>query len=217
MIIASRLLQTLDVLHTSFPRALTSSLPEFLAASLNHLQVLYPTFSHYYLSATEAVPSTSEDESIELPQLLCPIIDFLSAVTRGAKGREWLGGENILSVVVSMFNYVQMTDDDVCSSACNGVASFSHLCRYSLGSTTPTPSLRRKKMKHNRTVSEWLDLISSVYVTLFKSFSIYIYNRLLHQSLLERAPIQTTKSFQTTIEQVIHTSQEARGAGISDW
>ena len=107
--------QTLDVLHTSFPRALASSLPDFLAASLNHLHVLYPTFSRYYLSATEAVPSTSEDESIELPQLLCPIIDFLSAVTRGAKGREWLRDENILSIVVSMFNYVQMTDDDVSS------------------------------------------------------------------------------------------------------
>jgi importin-9 len=129
MLITSRLSQTLDVLHTSFPRALTSYLPEFLAASLNHLHVLYPTFSHYYLSATEAIPSTSEDESIELPQLLCPVIDFLSAVIRGAKGREWLGEENILSLVESMFNYVQMTDDDVSSSTCRGVASFSHFCQ----------------------------------------------------------------------------------------
>ena len=129
LIITSRLLQTLDVLHTSFPRALSSSLPDFLAASLNHLHVLYPTFSHYYLSATEAVPSTSEDESIELPQLLCPVIDFLSAVTRGAMGREWVGEENILSLVASMFNYVQMTDDDVSSSACRRVASFLHFCQ----------------------------------------------------------------------------------------
>ena len=129
MLITSWLSQTLDVLHTSFPRALASFLPDFFAASLNHLHVLYPTFSHYYLSATEAVPSTSEDESIELPQLLCPIIDFLSAVTRGAKGREWLGEENILSLVAYMFNYVQMTDDDVSSSTCRGVASFSLFCQ----------------------------------------------------------------------------------------
>lgn len=205
----------MDVLHTSFPRALASSLPELLAVSLNHLRVLYPTFSHYYLSATEAVPSTSEDESIELPQLLCPVIDFLSAVTRGAKGREWFGEENILSLVVSMFNYVQMTDDDVSSSTCLGVASFHTFARYSHGSTTLMLSLRRKKMKPNRIVSEWLDLISSVYVTLLNSLSIS--NKLRHQSLLERAPIQTTKSFQTSIEKVIHTSQEARSAGISDW
>ena len=116
MHITSRLSQTLDIIHTSFPRALASSLPQFMTASLNHLRVLYPTFSHYYLSATEAVPSTSEDESIELPQLLCPIIDFLSAVTRGGKCRQWLGEENILSLVASIFNYVQMTDDDVNSS-----------------------------------------------------------------------------------------------------
>jgi importin-9 len=100
-----------------------------MITSLNHLRVLYPTFSHYYLSATEAVPSTSEDESIELPQLLCPIIDFVSAVIRGGKCRQWLGEENILSLVASTFNYVQMTDDDVSSSALLQVASFSLLCQ----------------------------------------------------------------------------------------
>lgn len=70
-------------------------------------------------------------------------------------------------------------------------------------------------MRHNRTVLEWLDLICSVYVTLLKSLSIS--NKLFRQSLLERAPFQTTKSFQTTIEKVIHRSQEARSAGIPDW
>jgi len=169
MVVTSRLSQTLDVLHTSFPRALASSLSGFLTASLNHLRVLYPTFSHYYLSATGTVPSTSEDESIELPQLLCPIIDFLSAVTRGGKGREWLGEENLLSLVAFIFNYVQMTDDDVSSSALPWVA-FSHSARYSHGSITPMPSLHKKKTKYNPTVSEWLDLTSSVYATLLKSF-----------------------------------------------
>ena len=95
-----------------------------MITSLNHLRLLYPTFSHYYLSATEAVPSTSEDESIELPQLLCPIIDFVSAVIRRGKCRQWLGEENILSLVASTFNYVQMTDDDVSFSALLRVSSF---------------------------------------------------------------------------------------------
>ena len=75
----------------------------------------------------EAVPSTSEDESIELPQLLCPIIDFVSAVIRGGKCCQWLGEENILSLVTSTINYVQMTDNDVSSFAILWVPSFSLL------------------------------------------------------------------------------------------
>lgn len=75
------------------------------------------------------MPSTSEDESIELPQLLCPIIDFLSAVIRGGKGREWLGEENMISLVASIFSYVQMTDDDVSSSTLPRGRSLLHFCQ----------------------------------------------------------------------------------------
>lgn len=84
-----------------------------MAASLNHLRVLYDTFSTYYLAATDSVPTTSEDETIELPHLLCPVIDFLAAVVRGGKARDWLTDENVLDVVSSVFALVQMTDDDV--------------------------------------------------------------------------------------------------------
>jgi hypothetical protein len=87
-----------------------------LAASLNHLRVLYDTFSTYYLAATDSVPTTSEDEIIELPHLLCPVIDFLAAVVRGGKARDWLADENVLDVVSSVFVLVQMTDDDVMPS-----------------------------------------------------------------------------------------------------
>jgi len=90
--------------------------PEFLAASLNHLRVLYDTFSTYYLAATDSVPTTSEDETIELPHLLCPIIDFFAAVVRGGKARDWLTDENVLDLVPSVFALVQMTDDDVMPS-----------------------------------------------------------------------------------------------------
>lgn len=86
---------------------------DLLAASLNHLRALYQTFSDYYLSATENAPSTSEDEPVELPQLLSPIIDFLAATVRGGKARDWLGPENLSTLITSVFAYVQMTDDDV--------------------------------------------------------------------------------------------------------
>lgn len=81
---------------------------------MNHLSVLYPTFVTYCLSATDSPPNTSEDEPVELPQLLCPIIDFVAAVIRGGKAREWVNEANILSIVSSVFAFVQMIDDDVC-------------------------------------------------------------------------------------------------------
>lgn len=106
------LLQTLDTIHTSFPRTLTPYLNDFLAASIHHLHSLYPSFVRYYLSSTESAPSSSEDESIELPQLICPITDFVAAVTRGGKAKEWFDGGHLSSLVLTVFNYVQMTDED---------------------------------------------------------------------------------------------------------
>lgn len=84
---------------------------EFLAASVRHLHALYPTFAHYYLS-DETVPKTSEDDTIDLAQLICPILDFISAVTRHGKSKEWL--ESSLEELVSaIFNYAQITHEDV--------------------------------------------------------------------------------------------------------
>jgi hypothetical protein len=105
--------KTLDTLHVSFPRALVAYYPDFLATSLNHLRVLYSTFSTYYLTGTDSVPTTSEDDTIELSHLLCPIIDFLAAVIRGGKARDWITDDNVLDVVSSVYAFVQMTDDDV--------------------------------------------------------------------------------------------------------
>ncbi|KIM47710.1 hypothetical protein M413DRAFT_62252 [Hebeloma cylindrosporum] len=102
-----QIFKTLDTLHASFPRALVAYYPDFLTASLNHLRVLYDTFSTYYLAATDSVPVTSEDEVIELPHLLCPVIDFLAAVVRGGKARDWLADENVLDVVSSVFSLIE--------------------------------------------------------------------------------------------------------------
>jgi hypothetical protein len=122
-------LQTLDTIHTSFPRALTPYLKDLITASLNHLQTLYPTFAQYYLSSSESVPRSSEDESIELPQLICPIIDFVAAVTRGGKAKEWFDGGNHAALTSAIFNFVQMTDEDVSNH-------FSPVSQRSCGSFT---------------------------------------------------------------------------------
>ena len=109
--------QTLDIIHTSFPRALTSYLPDLLSSSLHHLQTLYPTFVHYYISSSDSVPHTSEDEIIELPQLIVPIIDFVSNVARGGKARGWFDAQRFPALVSAIFRFTQMTEEDVSSGS----------------------------------------------------------------------------------------------------
>ncbi|KIK67465.1 hypothetical protein GYMLUDRAFT_69648 [Collybiopsis luxurians FD-317 M1] len=107
-----QIFKTLDTVHTSFPRAIAPYLPEFLPAALIHLNSLYPTFDRYYLASSESVPSSSEDETIELPQLITSLMDFVSAVARGGRAKDWLTGDNATALVSAVFNYIQMTDDD---------------------------------------------------------------------------------------------------------
>ncbi|KAF5352862.1 hypothetical protein D9756_006082 [Leucocoprinus leucothites] len=107
-----QIFKTLSTIHTSFPKAISLTLlTDFLAASISHLHVLYPTFAHYYLASEDSVPSTSEDETIDLAQLISPVIDFVSGVTRHGKTKEWLEA-NLQQIVAVIFNYAQITQDD---------------------------------------------------------------------------------------------------------
>ncbi|KZP10073.1 ARM repeat-containing protein, partial [Athelia psychrophila] len=107
-----QIFKTLDTIHTSFPRALTPYLKDFLAASLQHLQSLFPTFTEFYLTSSASPPGSSEDEFIGLPHLICPIIDFMSSATRGGRAKEWFDSGNLQALVHSLFRYVQMTEED---------------------------------------------------------------------------------------------------------
>lgn len=84
---------------------------------------------------------------MELPQLLCPILDFVTAVSRGGKAREWFVGGNLTALISSVFNFVQMTDEDVSRgfvlSLLTDVCDFQ---RKRLGQQTPTPLLHKKMM-----------------------------------------------------------------------
>ena len=87
------------------------------------MTTLYSTFDHYYLkSADTVVPKSSEEDNIELAQLICPILDFVGAVARGGKAKDWFNGGNESALVAAVFNYVQMTNEDV---------SFVHSCHIS--------------------------------------------------------------------------------------
>jgi hypothetical protein len=105
--------QTLNTIHSFFSRILTLYLTDFLTSSLDQLRLLLPTYSRYYLSNAESVPPSSEDDSIDLPQLICPILEFCSAVSRGGRAKGWFGEENLRNLIALVFSYVQMTEEDV--------------------------------------------------------------------------------------------------------
>jgi hypothetical protein len=50
--------QTLDTLHTTFPRALRTYMPDVLAAALAHLHAYLPAYVAHYVRADEPVPRT---------------------------------------------------------------------------------------------------------------------------------------------------------------
>ncbi|KAI0789448.1 ARM repeat-containing protein [Abortiporus biennis] len=108
--------KTLSTIHTSFPRALAPYLPTFLQLSLQHLSSLLPTFTAYYLSPNSTVspPKSSEDETIELTHLVCPLLDFMGAALRSGKVRDWLleSGERLAEIIGRVVEWVQMTTDD---------------------------------------------------------------------------------------------------------
>ncbi|KAL0575020.1 hypothetical protein V5O48_006949 [Marasmius crinis-equi] len=110
--VRNQVLKALDTIHTSFPRAIMPYLPDLLASSLNHLVTLYPTFDQYYLTATETVPPSSEDEPVSLPQLITSTMDFVASIARGGRARDWFNGERAAALVSAVFNYIQMTDED---------------------------------------------------------------------------------------------------------
>ncbi|KAG1848518.1 armadillo-type protein [Suillus subalutaceus] len=90
--------KTLDVIHTSFPRAMTSYVRGYLDASLRHLQVMSETYDTFYISGSASAPGSSEEETVEIPHLICPLFDFVSNVVRGGKAKEWLQVENLNSL-----------------------------------------------------------------------------------------------------------------------
>ncbi|KAL7284955.1 hypothetical protein ACG7TL_000044 [Trametes sanguinea] len=104
--------KTLDTIQTSFPRALAPHLKDFLRAALEHLSALYPTFSHYYLQSAASVPTSSEDESIELTHLVCPMLDFVANVARSGKAKDWFDGTNLAGLISGVFSWVQMSSED---------------------------------------------------------------------------------------------------------
>ncbi|KAI0721417.1 ARM repeat-containing protein [Cerioporus squamosus] len=107
-----QIFKTLDTIQTSFPRTLTPYLKDVLSAALVHLSALYPTFTTYYLQGSASVPRSSEDETIELTHLVCPMLDFFANVARSGRAKDWFEGNNLTGLIGAVFSWVQMTSDD---------------------------------------------------------------------------------------------------------
>lgn len=146
---------------------MTPFINELLGASLMHLHSLYPTFAQYYLASSDPVPPSTEDESIELPQLISSIVDFVAAVARGGRAREWFENEEARgSLVGAVFKFAQMTDNDVSIACIQGRLLAKRVIRKIHGLATPTPSWRKRTTRRRRIAYAWLDSIYWVYVHL---------------------------------------------------
>ncbi|KAJ6575462.1 armadillo-type protein [Mycena capillaripes] len=171
--------KTLDTIHTSFPRALTPYLSAYLTTSLNHLHSLYGPFSQYYLSAKESAPRSSENESIELPQLICPIFDFTAAVTRGGKSKGWFENQNLSALIACVFNFLQMTNEDSWA-------------------TNPNAFVAQEEDET-------------------QPYSVRVAGFDLLACLIDQTRSHTATAFQSTIRDIISSSQQARDSGKRDW
>ena len=105
--------QTLDIIRVSFPHFLVPYLPDYLSAVLNHLHVLFPTYYHYYVTAEDAIPNTSEDDRIDLSQLAGVCLDFIAGVARQARSKKWFTQAHLLALVNAIVPWAEISNDDV--------------------------------------------------------------------------------------------------------
>ena len=80
-----------------------------------HLQLLFPTFATYHLSGS-ATPPIPEEDAIDLPQLICPLLDFVTAIARDGKAKEWFTNQStgrMGELITEVVQWSQMTEDDV--------------------------------------------------------------------------------------------------------
>ncbi|THU95862.1 hypothetical protein K435DRAFT_859126 [Dendrothele bispora CBS 962.96] len=64
---------------------------------------IFKTLDTLHFLPFEMVPRSEEDE---------PVLDFVSAIARGGRARELFMGETSAALISSIFNYIQMTDQD---------------------------------------------------------------------------------------------------------
>ncbi|KAF8870248.1 ARM repeat-containing protein [Mucidula mucida] len=176
-----QIFKALETTHTSFPRALQPYMNDMLDLAVGHLDILYPMFDRYYLSSSDPIPSSSEDEPVHLSHLISAILDFISGMVRGGKAKSWFTAEHSAALISSVFKYAQMTDEDEETWANNA----------------------------NSFVAQEDDET--------QDYSVRVAGFDLLAALMDRNPAKITATFQSAIQQVIQTSEQARNSGNDNW
>ena len=97
----------------SFPKSLAPHYVDLLDICLAHLKNLLPFFTQFYLTLSVQPPASLEDEPMELSMLACPILDFIQKASRKGKVKEWVHPTNVEGLIIALFGWMQMTEDDV--------------------------------------------------------------------------------------------------------
>ena len=194
--------QTLDIIHTAFPRTIAPYLPDFLTASLGQLHVLFPAFHQFYVLASDTVPLSSEDEKIELSQLASATLDFIAAVSRSGKARDWFNEANVNELVGDVFRWTEMTADEV-----------SYLIIYA-----PYELIRLHNISLQE--AEWASDANAFVAQESEdstSYSVRVASCDLLDVLIDRFPSRVLPAIQTNLNAVIAQSSEANRTNANEW
>ncbi|KAG8742538.1 hypothetical protein FRC10_001305 [Ceratobasidium sp. 414] len=111
-------IQSLNTIHTSFPKSLSPYIPALLSHSLSHLQNLLPVFVDHYVRSDAASPPTSSnddpDQQVSLTHLASSLIDYVGSSVRTSAGRSWFESNNgaLQSYLELVAGWAQMTEED---------------------------------------------------------------------------------------------------------
>jgi hypothetical protein len=158
-------MQSLNTIHTSFPKSLSPYAPAFLSHSLTHLHTLLPVFVNHYVRSDAALAPTSSnddpDQQVSLTNLASSLLDYVGSAARTSAGRLWFEGTEgpLQSYIEMVAGWAQMTEEDVSSlSVWLAVIYELYSYRRRTGPTTPMLLWPKKMTRQNFLACGLLDL-----------------------------------------------------------
>ncbi|KAL5640264.1 hypothetical protein ACGC1H_007512 [Rhizoctonia solani] len=110
--------RSLNTIHTSFPKSLSTFTPTLLGYSLTHLNRLLPTFINHYVRAdADPAPATSSDDpdqQVSLTNLASSLLDYVGSAVRTSVGRSWFESTDgaLQNYIEMVAGWSQMTEED---------------------------------------------------------------------------------------------------------
>ncbi|CUA67452.1 Importin-9 [Rhizoctonia solani] len=110
--------RSLNIIHTSFPKSLSTFTPTLLGYSLNHLNRLLPSFiNHYVRAGADPTPATSSDDpdqQVSLANLASSLLDYVGSAVRTSVGRSWFESTDgaLQNYIEMVAGWSQMTEED---------------------------------------------------------------------------------------------------------